>query len=292
MFTRFAIGLLWVVSSVVQHVQAADAPFVLRGTLTHTLKSKHTGVTHELVVSLPETYQNSKTDYPVLYFLDGYWDMPLVYATYGNLRYDNAIPDIILVGLSLPDGADYGAHRTRFFSPTPAKPGDPQTGHAAALYKMLTQEAVPYIEKHYRVRSDNQFRALAGQSMGGLFALYALYQKPARFSRFIAVNPAAVWDNNSIAAIDARFAEKNKSLPARLFISYGSDEYAPFRQATVAFQKQLKARNYKGLELLTHELKGMRHTGGKGEAYARGLLWIFNDLAPKEKSGLQRDMDG
>ena len=56
--------------------------------------------------------------------------------------------------------------------------------------------------------------------------------------------------------------------------------------------KRLKKRNYASLSFQHHELEGMRHTGGKGEAYARGLIWAFKDLTPKQKSGLQKDMGG
>lgn len=271
---------------------ATHPAFVLEGSEIHSLNSKFTGETHELAVSLPASYQarNAQT-YPVLYFLDAYWDMPLVYALYGNLQFDKAAPEMILVGLSLPKGREYGQHRNKFFSPSTIKPGDTETGQAQRFYNMLTDETIPYIESHFRAAPNPQQRALAGQSMGGLFTLFAMYQTPQVFTRFISINPAAMWDDNFMLKMDDAFFTKHKRLPARVFISHGSNEYPVFRKGIIAFKKQLQSRHYQDLDLLNYTLAGMRHTGGKGEAYTRGILWTFLDLAPNGKSGLQQVME-
>lgn len=270
-----------------------DRRFVLQGTETFTLQSEHTRNTFEFVVSLPSSYSVSpKKQYPVIYFLDAYWDMPLLYSIYGSLQYDNVIPESILVGISLPEGADIATIRDKFFSPSALKSIPEETGKAEQFYEMLRTEVAPFIQRQYRAIKSPDARVLAGQSMGGLFTLYAMYNQPQFFKRFIAVNPASIWDSAHLASIDDRFSKKNKILDARVFISHGSEEYAPFRDATIAFKKQLSERKYQGLDLQNYTLEGMRHTGGKAEAYTRGLLWVFKDLAQDKKSGLQNAMEG
>lgn len=269
--------------------QATPAPYSFANTSVQTLKARQGELSHELIITLPDSYSKEPNKrYPVLYYLDAYWDFPLVYATYGNLRYDKAIPEVILVGLSIA-GDGYGAYRTRYFSIF----SDPQkktpTGQASQLYQHLTQDIIPSIDAQFRTLAQPTGRVLAGQSMGGLFTLYGLLQKSTPFSRFIAVNPAVAGSEAQLAQLEAARAEK--SLNARLFISHGSREYGPFAEPIISYQQRLIARQYPGLALSTQELSGMGHTGGKGEAYAKGLLWALQDLAPNEKSSLQVDME-
>ena len=64
------------------------------------------------MILLPAGYKNNPDKkYPVFYYLDAYWDTPLVSAIYGNLIYDNRVPEMIMVGLSYPAGADVGRPR-------------------------------------------------------------------------------------------------------------------------------------------------------------------------------------
>lgn len=265
------------------------APYVFNNTSVHTIKASASDLTHQLIVTLPDTYSKEKNKkYPVIYYLDAYWDFPLLYATYGNLRYDRAIPEVIMVGLSIK-GDGQNAYRQEYFSIVADPKKKYATGQAAKLFQHLSQDIIPYVDTHWRTLNNPAGRILAGQSMGGLFTLYGLLQKTPPFARFIAVNPAVAGSEAELARLQSAHSEK--SLTGRLFISHGSEEYGPFREPIRQFKQQLTNTNYSGLQLKTATLDGMGHTGGKGEAYAKGLLWVLKDLAPDEKSGLQVDME-
>ena len=93
--------------------------FVFGNTDIVSVKSAHTGQTHELIIVYPDSYwKNPNKKYPVLYFTDGYWDTPLLAGAYGNLVYDKMAPEFIMVGLSYPDGTDYGSARVRDYTYT------------------------------------------------------------------------------------------------------------------------------------------------------------------------------
>ena len=82
----------------------ADQPvykkFVLDNTQIVPIKSK-AGRDYELIVVLPASYYTQpEKKYPVLYYVDAYWDTPLLASTYGNLIYDNVVPEFIMVGFS------------------------------------------------------------------------------------------------------------------------------------------------------------------------------------------------
>lgn len=268
-------------------------PYEFANTQIEHIQFTRAGLTHQLIISLPDSYaaQPNKS-YPVVYYLDAYWDFPLLFATYGNLRYDRAIPEAILVGLSVPKDTVINSYRARYFTAEINPQEKAPTGDAAILYKHLSEDIIPYVDTHFRTIASAQGRVLAGQSKGGVFALYSLYQKPSIFQRFIAINPAVSGNQNVLNTLDREQARQFKSLPARVFISHGSVEYTPFRDPIISFKKQLQKRHYSGLMLRNQMLDGMGHTGGKGEAYSKGLLWVLKDLAGQEKSGLQVDMGG
>jgi predicted alpha/beta superfamily hydrolase len=265
--------------------------FTLDNTRFVQMKSSQTGQAHELIIALPSSYhQSPDKKYPVLYFLDAYWDMPLVAATYGNLIYDNVVPEFIMVGFSYPGNVDYGKERRRDFTPTKVSPNLGADGGAPEFLRFIKESVVPMIEADYR--GDKQHRALAGSSLGGLFALYAMYTEPAFFTSYIAISPAAVWDANYLAKMDSAYAKNHKELKARAFISYGTDEYKPFADPIAALQQQIKKRRYKGLELMNFKMDGLRHTAVKGDGYVRGLMWAWQDIAPTSPSGLENAMTG
>jgi len=267
---------------------AADnsAKFVLDSTRIVALKSRNTGRDHELVIVFPESYAtNPKQTYPVLYFLDAYWDTPLLVSTYGNLRYDNRIPELLMVGLSYPAGKDFGVERRIDYTPTPV---DAKSGKAEKFLAFVQQEVAPLIESQYR--GEPKGRTLAGVSLGGLFTLYSAYTQTDFFSAYIAISPAVAWDQQVFAKLDDVYAKSHDALPATLFVSVGTEEYQPFRAPIEAFQERLTKRSYKNLDLLNYQMEGLRHTSVKGEGYVRGLTWAFRNRTPAGPSGLEKEM--
>ncbi|MCB9059121.1 MAG: alpha/beta hydrolase [Calditrichae bacterium] len=271
-------------------LHAGEKHFTIKNTEYISLKSEQTQRDYELIVYLPQDYSEQKDrHYPVLYFMDAYWDMPLLVSIYGQLVYDKAIPEMIMVGFSYPgDNVDYGALRSRDLTPTKDKLKYPNSGDGPAFLKFIEETVIPEIESVYRV--DPEQRALSGSSFGGLFILYAMYEKPDLFKRYIAISPATDWDDNYLFKRDATYAARNNILDVRLFLSYGTAEYKPFREPIVDFQKQISERSYKSFKLLNYAIEGERHAGVKSEGYSRGLRWVFKDIAPAGPSGLESEI--
>lgn len=262
--------------------------FVLENTQIIPIRSKFTGRQHELIITLPASWsKDPHKTYPVLYYLDAYWDTPLLVSTYGNVIYDNVAPEFIMVGLSYPSGSNYDVERRRDYTFTAL---DADSGKGAAFLDFITKEVAPLIESRFRGAAQN--RVISGNSLGGLFALTAAYQAPGFFAGHIAISPAASWDNGALARLDDAYARTHKALPARMFISYGTNEYPGFREPIAAFQQQLAARNYEGLGLQNYAMQGLDHTGVKGEGYVRGLMWAWAPIKPPGPSGLTRAMTG
>lgn len=267
---------------------AQDKHFILTNTHITQMKSELTGRDHELIIFLPDSYADS-TDkhYPVLYFVDAYWDMPLLNSIHGQLVWDRVLPELIMVGFSYPgENPNYDELRTCDLTPTKIA-DNPNAGDGPKFLQFIEETVIPYIESNYR--ADKNERAISGSSLGGLFTLYAMYEKPQLFKRFISISPAVFWDNAYLSIRDSLYAEKNESLPARLFLSQGSDEYHEFRDPIVDFQAKLRERDYKNFALLNYTIKGERHSGVKSDGYSRGLRWVFKDIAPGGPGGLERN---
>jgi predicted alpha/beta superfamily hydrolase len=269
-------------------MNAQDRHFKLTGTHLIQMESELTGRNHELIVFLPDSYESSpEKEYPVLYFLDAYWDMPLLYAIHGQLVWDNVLPELIMVGFSYPgEDADYGELRARDLTPRKVGSDNSTTGDGPKFLQFIEDTVIPYIESRYRAKKDE--RAISGSSLGGLFTLYAMYEKPNLFKRFISISPAVDFDKRYLFKLDSAFVKNNKSLPVRLFLSQGGDEYVLFRQPIVEFQDKISKHNYKDFALLNYTIEGERHSGVKSEGYSRGLRWVFKDIAPAGPSGLEQ----
>ena len=288
-FNRLVFSFILVF--IITNLSAQERHFTLTNTHIIQMRSDLTGRDHELIIFLPDSYADSINDqYPVLYFTDAYWDMPLLNSIHGQLVWDNVLPELIMVGFSYPgEDANYGALRARDLTPTKVGADNSITGDGPKFLQFIEETVIPYIESNYRVKKDE--RAISGSSLGGLFTLYAMYEKPELFKRFISISPAVDWDDRYLFKLDDRYEEENDSFPVRLFLSQGGDEYGRFRQPIVEFQQKLAQRNYKDMVLLNYTIEGERHSGVKSEGYSRGLRWVFKDIAPTGPSGLEKEMN-
>ena len=281
-FIRFILFGL-VVSLTSSVILAAESQSAKKFELPHThrvpIKSA-SGIAYELVISLPASYQSSPDKiYPVLYYTDAYWDAPLLSSIYLDLAFDKAIPEMIMVGLSCAGHeVNHSVLRTRDLTPTKDPGLERESGGGAEFLKFIKEAVVTKVEREYRVNTGE--RAIAGWSFGGLFVLYAMYQDPAFFNRYIAISPSVRWHNGFMSAVDDEFVKSHKELDARVFISYATNEDANFSATVADFQKRLADRKYAKLQLKNYVVEGMGHAGTKPTGYAQGLAWVWKDIAP------------
>ena len=113
-------------------------------------------------VYTPPGYDLGKGKYPVFYLLHGAGDCDDSWSSVGRAGFilDNLIAakkakSMIVV---MPAG-----HTSRF---GPRPPGSPRPA-TDEFAKDFLEDIMPYVEQHYRVRTDRQDRAIAGLSMGG-----------------------------------------------------------------------------------------------------------------------------
>lgn len=245
---------------------------------------------YQLSVALPESYHtNPEKRYPVLYLLDPYWDFDPINSIIGTLRYDKYIPEIIVVGIGYAgENPDYGTFRQIDYTPV-ADSYDKNSGDAPVFLQFLEKEVIPKIESE--LRADPSHRALVGASLGGLFALYAMLEKPDLFQGYLASSPAILWGRRWIMQREIDFywsdsqalwLEKTQSeLPTKLFMTVGSDETeVNWINEIKAFDALIANREYRGFEYEFHVLDGYHHGGVKFPTFTRGLPFLFEGYAP------------
>jgi len=127
----------------------------------HKYHSKSLGVTRGLYVYTPPGYETSKdTKYPALYLLHGMGDTEDAWTVVGRA---NVIADNLIA-----QGKAQPMVIVMPYGHTPSAPPDMRSiGRYEAFEKDLIEDAIPYIQKSYRVSADRKDRAIAGLSMGG-----------------------------------------------------------------------------------------------------------------------------
>jgi enterochelin esterase-like enzyme len=130
----------------------------------------YAGEDKRMHVYLPPDYgANISATYPVLYLNHGGGDDDTAWTKPGTPRYGGAanfiLDNLIAAGKAKPMiVAMPNTHACA--SATPSAPGKDDD-----CTKEYLKDIVPYVESHYRAKSDREDRALAGLSMGGFVTL-------------------------------------------------------------------------------------------------------------------------
>jgi len=249
--------------------QTAGSPVTLSDTKQRTITSSKIGRRYDLFISLPENYNTSSRSYPVLYVLDG-WHFPLMAFIQENNIYSKRMAPVIIVNVGHSPAKDAMTLRARDFTPTKTS-GDPNSGGAPAFLDFLEHELIPLIDRTYRTSTSD--RGLLGHSLGGLFAIYALEQRPALFQRIVAASPALQPDD--VLLKEASRALRALPAKVRLDLSVGSDDELGFTQTTTEFARVLDELKPKGLDYRFTLYPGENHNSVRLVSFPAGLYWVY-----------------
>jgi enterochelin esterase-like enzyme len=230
-------------------------------------------------VYTPPGYESSAVVYPVLYLLHGGGDDDSGWSTIGRAGFilDNllaerkAVPFIVV----MPNGSlPMPANLPRF---TPGSPPSPEFRAAMeAVQKRfmeeLLKEIIPYVEKHYRVKTGPENRAIAGLSMGGGQTLRVLTTHPDQFSY------AAIWSAGLFRGYSAQWEERNAE-----FLGNAEKVNASVKLLSICVgDKDFALAGSKALaELLQkHGIKTETHISEGGHTWINWRHYL-NELAPR-----------
>jgi enterochelin esterase-like enzyme len=243
-------------------------------------ESSTLGVQRRMHVYTPPGYENGTEKYPVFYLLHGGGDDDFGWSTIGRAGFilDNliaankAVPMIVV----MPNGS----------MPRPANmprvdPGTPPSPEATAAFRAaqnrftdeLLKDVVPYVEKHYRVKTGQENRALAGLSMGGGQTFQVVSSHPDEFA-YVGVWSGAVGGGRNAGNLEERYEAFLKSADhfnkaVKLFsISVGDQD------------RLLNGSKSLAETMEKHGIKHEMHISGGGHTWINWRQYL-NDFAPK-----------
>ncbi|OAB38470.1 enterobactin esterase [Paenibacillus glacialis] len=189
---------------------------------------------YKIMVAIPSEAA-PPSGYPVIYLLDG----NSVFTTMVEaLRMQCHRPDktgvvpAIIVGIGYQTNRPFAPDRYYDYTPVPSfeyqhkSDGTPlpEQGGAQAFLSFIEEELKPHIEQEFNINSNRQ--TIFGHSLGGLFALYVLFTKPAAFQHYIAGSPSIHWNKEFLLEEEQRFVGRleQESINVELLIGMGQLE--------------------------------------------------------------------
>ncbi|MEZ5894956.1 MAG: alpha/beta hydrolase-fold protein [Parvularculaceae bacterium] len=263
------------------HAQEAP-PYQIAGSAVHELAGPK-GRVYALYVKTPPGYdrpENAGRRYPVMIVNDG--DLFFAAAAGASLlpTFNARAREMIIVGVSYAKGEDPIASRQRDLTPTAASGFKNETGGAATYLDWLDDTAIAFVDAAYR--TDGARRALAGHSLGGVFAAYVMFTRPALFSDYVIISPALWYDDHAVAGLEARYARVHDDLDARVFIAVGELEGPRGGLKAVdmvadaqGFALRLASRQYPDTEVETLVASGADHAASFSASIAQAMEWVF-----------------
>ena len=241
-----------------------------------------------LQVALPEGYDDSESDYPLVVCHDPQWTFGTTCDAALNLGLARLIPRVIVAGVGWDIDTAKAVLRRRgeAYTPTnapfpdrvaPKEGGPTPSGGAAAHLAWLRGEVLPLLDSRYRTRPGD--RTHVGHSLSGLFGLFTMFTAPDTFSRYLLASPSIWWDDKAILSFEERYAADHGDLAARVFASVGADEeqpgFYPMIQNLRILERALRGRSYPNLDLTVTELADEIHFSTIPGAISRGLRTLF-----------------
>jgi predicted alpha/beta superfamily hydrolase len=269
------------------------------GSRSYALKSKHVDQVFQIDVAKLARRIAENEALPVVYVLDGNSAFGLATPT-ARLLADEGLPPVLVVGIGyrFDEGRSLGAQffetRTRDYTPSADRPWlemsketlaknglsvNTVTGGAAAFLAFIEEELKPFIASRYAVKADDQ--TLTGMSLGGLFTLYALFEKPGSFARYGAFSPSLWWNDCSLFRNEEALAARVKDLPVQLFLSVGVLEEGagpPYQMVSnlETLRRTLLRRKYPGLRLTHHVFTDETHASVYPASFSRAMRVLFS----------------
>ena len=233
--------------------------------------SKEVDDTFYVYVRLPKNYDQSNEKYPVLYLLDGDISFNMATSIVRYLQYGNDVPEMIIIGIGygtmMNDNEqnfrerDYSISKVERFH---------ESGGADKYLNFIEKELIPTVEKNYRT---SNLRILNGYSLGGLFTLNTLIDKPELFNYYIDGSP---YLSNDISELDEKASQINKfEKKKKLFISVGeTEDQIEYHNPIKRIEEKLD--KIENLSLKFVEFENGTHFTCPTEALTYGLRFVFS----------------
>jgi predicted alpha/beta superfamily hydrolase len=155
------------------------------------------------------------------------------------------VEPLIIVGI-------YNAGDRRIAEYTPDRDWLRGGGEADSYGRLLIEELMPFIARHYRVRAGRESTGLGGSSLGGLLTLYLGLRHGQHFGKLAALSPSVWWNHKSILGYVNEYGPATWQKP-RLWLDVGEREGQKTVQDAERLASRLVARSWERGDTLHFE---------------------------------------
>ena len=241
-----------------QPKSTSATPYVEKEIVQWDFTSKTIGDDFTIYIHFPPGYDTSKTKYPVLYMIDGDWNMTVAMNCFNMLRQDYSITtEPLIVGIG------YGNRPNKR-----SRDLDPGKGGPKFL-DFIQTEVMHFIEKQYRV-TDN--KTLYGYSLGGMFTTYVLFEHPGLFNMIGIGAPGNAGNDLMIEA--KKYFATHKDLNTKVFLGVGSYEHDNVKHIN-DFKTYVDKQNFKDFDLLTGITPNAAHGAALAQVMQNAIKFFY-----------------
>jgi predicted alpha/beta superfamily hydrolase len=248
-------------SSTTAEAQVEGEDVVIAKSVTFTSKVLNREM--NVLIYLPDGYNESLSKYPVLYDTNTFFCFTYDCGTVELLTRSSDMPGMIVVGVpALENGYVPAPYEDRRENPTTAD----------LSLKFFKEELIPFVEKNYRT---NDFRVLYGHSVGGLFTMYALFNYPDLFAAYIAGSPWFQTNDQYWLKNIEKMAKVRDLADKFLFMTVGKKEAQLTIDTFTELEKWMDSQSFDGLTWKSAWVEG-DHGSMVGRNIYDGLTYIFS----------------
>jgi len=166
---------------------------------------------------------------PLLVLLDADWNFQNVAVSVQHLVSNGRLPPMVVAGI-------VNTNRGRDLTPT-LDGAEFAAGPSDRFLSFIADELIPHMAAEFPL---GRFRAIAGHSNGGMFALYAFIRRPEVFQANIALSPSWGLDDRFVALLERALGQPSHA-QRFVFIGAGGDEEADISVGALRFAKTFES---------------------------------------------------
>jgi predicted alpha/beta superfamily hydrolase len=253
----------------------AKNPCRLPGTSWFDLAPAAGGAAYRIFLFVPKQEPPAE-GWPLLVMTDGNATFPFAFAsvmTQAPYPLGTNLGWGVIAAIGYPTDEPYDALRRAWdLGPPPLKTYPPyveggppvRIGGTGNLLKFIERQLLPHLAG--MVRIDPKRQSLFGHSFGGLFALYALFERPNLFANWIAASPTIFWEGSEILNNEAR---RQRGTGEAIFLHLSAGEYegeqlAPFQYGNDDAAARLERKKDERTIALALEMAERLNNSGDG----------------------------
>ena len=237
---------------------------------TIVIQSKILNEQRTVRIGLPSEYYSSDSDYASVYVLDAEYRFDICRSMHRYFEIATRMPKSIMIGIANLSKET----RNRDMLP-------PNFGGTDSLFRLfITEELIPYVEKHYRV---NEERAIAGHSHGGVFTVNTLIHHPHIFSKYVATDPSfQIINSNLPDSLSGDLSNKSMYIcSSDGLYGFGIEISSDMLTNNMIFQNYRVQNRNTGLRFYAEHVQD-DHGHSFLTGFHRGMRWAFDWPISKE----------